>query len=89
MRITNHETYYDRDRSLLSREIDDLLLHVRGLVLVRGLLAERGASRGELDAHTRELHRLRRRLARLIEGPTPRPAPLRRPAAVRPEQVGA
>jgi hypothetical protein len=89
MSAAHYETGYDADRSLLSREIDDLLLHVRGLVLVRGLLAERGASRDELDAHTRELHRLRRRLARLIEGPPPRPAPIRRPAAGRPEQVGA
>ncbi len=89
MRTTRHEAGYDSDRSLLNREIDELLLHVRGLVLVRGLLAERGASRDELDAHTRELHRLRRRLARLIEGPPPRPAPIRRPAAVGPEQVGA
>ncbi len=54
--------------ALLSREIDDLLLHMRGLVLVRGLLAERGASRAELDAHSDELERLRGRLADMIGG---------------------
>ena len=54
--------------ALVSREIDDLLLHVRGLVLVRPLLADRGASQEELDAHTTELERLRRRLAALISG---------------------
>jgi hypothetical protein len=60
---------HDPDRRLLSREIDDLLLHVRGLVLVREVLEDRGVSEDELDAHTRELERLRGRLARLIEGP--------------------
>jgi hypothetical protein len=53
---------------LVSREIDDLLLHIRGLALVRALLASRGASRDELDAHERELGRLRGRLATLIQG---------------------
>jgi hypothetical protein len=54
--------------TLVSREIDDLLLHIRGLVLVRPLLASRGASRDELDAHEHELERLRKRLAALIRG---------------------
>jgi hypothetical protein len=58
----------DRDSVLVSREIDDLLLQVRGLVLVRPILAERGASPDELDAHTRELERVRHRLAHLVEG---------------------
>jgi hypothetical protein len=53
---------------VLSREVDDLLLDVRGLVLVRDLLAERGATDAELDAHTDELERRRRRLASLIKG---------------------
>ena len=60
---------HDPDRLLLSREIDDLLLHVRGLVLVREVLEDRGVSEDELHAHTRELERLRGRLARLILGP--------------------
>jgi hypothetical protein len=56
------------DDAVLDREIDDLLLHVRGLVLVRDLLARRGASQGELDAHTRELERQRERLASAVRG---------------------
>jgi hypothetical protein len=54
---------------LLAHEIDDLLLQARGLVLVRDLLAGRGASRAEVDAHTKELERVRERLARAIQGP--------------------
>jgi hypothetical protein len=53
---------------LLGREIDDLLLDARGLVLVRGILAKRGATREELDAHTAELERTRQRLAAMIRG---------------------
>jgi len=49
--------------AILDREIDDLLLEARGLALVRNLLAERGASRAELEAHTRELERVRAELA--------------------------
>jgi hypothetical protein len=47
------------------REIDDLLLHIRGLVLVREILRQRGATDAELDAHTAELERLEERLAEL------------------------
>jgi hypothetical protein len=56
------------DDAVLGREIDDLLLHVRGLVLVRDLLAERGASETELDAYTQELERQRERLASAVRG---------------------
>ena len=55
-----------RGEAVLDRQVDDLLLHARGLVLVRQVLAGRGASRAELDAHTRELERVRRRLAQAI-----------------------
>jgi hypothetical protein len=48
-----------------ARELDDLLLHIRGLVLVREILKQRGASAAELDAHTAELDRLKGRLAEL------------------------
>jgi hypothetical protein len=48
-----------------AREIDDLLLHIRGLVLVREILRQRGASAEELAAHTDELERLKSRLAEL------------------------
>jgi hypothetical protein len=62
----------DADRSvLLAPEVDDLLLQVRGLVLVRDLLAERGATRAEIDAHTDELARARHRLSVIIDGAGP------------------
>jgi hypothetical protein len=53
--------------AILDHQIDDLLLQARGIVLVRQILARRGASRAELDAHTRELERVRRRLADAID----------------------
>jgi hypothetical protein len=48
--------------AVLDHQVDDLLLHARGLVLVREVLARRGASHDELDAHTRELERVRSKL---------------------------
>jgi hypothetical protein len=48
--------------AVLDHQVDDLLLHARGLVLVREVLARRGASHDELDAHTRELERVRSEL---------------------------
>ena len=56
--ITELNRHVD-DEQLLAHEIDDLLLQARGLVLVRDLLAERGATRTELDAHSDELARVR------------------------------
>jgi hypothetical protein len=53
--------------SILRHEVDELLLQARGLVLVRQILARRGASRAELEAHTRELERVRHRLAETID----------------------
>lgn len=53
--------------AILDHEIDDLLLQARGIVLVRQVLAQRGASRAELDAHTAELERVRRRLVETID----------------------
>jgi hypothetical protein len=54
--------------AVLGREVDDLLLHVRGLILVRDLLTQRGAGQAELDAHTRELERQRARLVSAVRG---------------------
>jgi hypothetical protein len=56
------------DRRVLSKEIDELLLHLRGLVLVRDVLAARGATSAVIDAHSRELDRRREQLADLIRG---------------------
>ena len=57
-----------RDKELLSHDVDDLLLRARGLVLVRHVLAERGVSQADLDAHTDELERVRARLADAVLG---------------------
>jgi hypothetical protein len=56
----------DETPALLDREIDDLLLDVRGLALVLEILEGRGASRGEIAAHSRELERRTARLTELI-----------------------
>jgi hypothetical protein len=63
-----HELHDPAARQLLAHEIDDLLLQARGLVLVRDLLAERGATNTEIDAHSDELARVRARLAASIGG---------------------
>jgi hypothetical protein len=54
------------EHTILDHEIDNLLLDARGLVLVRDLLARRGASPAELDAHTNELERVRVQLIRAL-----------------------
>jgi hypothetical protein len=47
-------------------EIDRLLLHIKGLVFVRALLEEQGASAVEIAEHSAELEREREQLARLV-----------------------
>ena len=47
------------------RKLDDLLLHLKGLVLVRRLREQRGADEGELLMYGAEIDRVRGRLARL------------------------
>jgi hypothetical protein len=64
----NIESQHIDAEQLLAHEIDDLLLQARGLVLVRDLLADRGATSTEVDAHTEELERVRTRLAAAIRG---------------------
>ena len=65
--VTQIEQHTDRN-VLMARKIDDELLRVRGRVLVRDLLAKRGATAAEVDAHTDELERARRNLALIIGG---------------------
>jgi hypothetical protein len=55
-----------RSRAELNAEIEQLLMEVRGLVLVKGVLKRRGVTRVELEAHGAEIERTRRRLADLI-----------------------
>jgi len=57
-------------RALLDRQIDDLLLDIRGFAIVRELLVKRGATQEEIDSHSRALARARARLAELIRGPS-------------------
>lgn len=52
---------------LAHRELDDLVLGLKGLVHVRALLEARGASRAELDEHTAEIDRIRAELAELVK----------------------
>jgi hypothetical protein len=47
------------------RQLDDLVLHLKGLVLVRRLRERRGADEGELLMYGAEIERVRSRLARL------------------------
>lgn len=55
-------TYELGGPAVTSDRFDDLVRHARGLALVRDILARRGATRAELDAHTRELERVQREL---------------------------
>ena len=48
------------------RKLDDLLLHLKGLVLVRQVRARRGADEGELLMYGVEIDRVRNKLARLV-----------------------
>lgn len=47
-------------------EIDQLLLRIKGLVYVRAILEERGVDPAVIEEHTRELERLRERLAAVV-----------------------
>jgi hypothetical protein len=47
-------------------EIDDLVLQLKGLVLVRELLESRGAGAHEIDAHSAEIERVRERLSSAV-----------------------
>jgi hypothetical protein len=51
--------------SVTRRELDDLILHLKGLVHVQALLADGGAPAAVLEAHATEVDRLRMKLARL------------------------
>ena len=72
MAMTMHNpSGFEHQSVLLDRTIDDLLLHLRGLVLVGKVLEQRGASAAEVEEHVREADRVRAELARLIgaDGP--------------------
>ena len=48
---------------VLQHEVDDLVLRLKGLILVRALLESRGASTAELAEHSDEIARVRAELA--------------------------
>jgi hypothetical protein len=48
-------------------ELDDLLLRLKGLVHVRAILEDRGASPASIEVHTAEIDRVRARLAELVK----------------------
>ena len=52
--------------AVLDPRIDDLLLRLRGLVLVGGVLEAQGASSAEIEEHARKADRVRAELAHLI-----------------------
>lgn len=56
---------------LKTAEIDDLVLQLKGLVLVRRLRATRGADDSELGMYSAEIDRLRDRLADFVRGGEP------------------
>lgn len=49
------------------RGLDDLVLQLKGLVLVREVLRKRGATTAELDKHSAEIERVRTQLAKLVQ----------------------
>lgn len=49
------------------RQLDDLVLHLKGLVLVRKLREQRGADAAELAMYREEIDRVRERLASLVK----------------------
>jgi hypothetical protein len=49
-------------------ELDDLVLHLKGLVLVRRLREQRGAGSDELLMYRTEIERVREQLANLVKG---------------------
>jgi len=50
------------------RELDDLVLHLKGLVLVRKLRERNGAETTELAMYGAEIDRVRERLAQVMQG---------------------
>jgi hypothetical protein len=50
------------------RELDDVALHLSGLMMVRQLRKERGADKDELRMYSEEIDRVRSGLAGLMTG---------------------
>ena len=52
------------------RELNDLILHLKGLVLVRRLRERHGADPGELDMYAEAIDRIRDQLADVVTSKT-------------------
>ena len=63
---TRHLRSVDRRRPYF-REVDDLVLRLKGLVLVRDLRERRGAGSAELAMYDAEITRVRERLADVVK----------------------
>jgi len=50
------------------RELDDLVLHLKGLVLVQGVREQGGADALELEMYGAEIDRVRDQLAEYVRG---------------------
>jgi hypothetical protein len=57
------------------RELDDLVLQLKGLLLVRRLREQRGADDAELAMFHAEIDRVRERLASVVKNGVPDRAP--------------
>lgn len=58
------------DVNAMFRDLDDLVLHLKGLVLVRKLRERSGAAASELDMYGAEIDRVRERLADTVRTST-------------------
>ena len=52
---------------MIGRELDDLVLHLKGLVYVRAVLEDRGAAPAAIAAHEAEIERVRSALAARVK----------------------
>jgi hypothetical protein len=55
-----------QQRRTMDQKIEGVVLQIKGLVFVRALLEQRGATELELAEHSAELNRQRDRLAELV-----------------------
>jgi hypothetical protein len=55
-----------KSTNLFDDRFADLLLQAQGIEAVRGILARRGATADELEAHTRALESVRHQLAKQL-----------------------
>jgi len=64
-RITERSTARN---GMLTNDVEELLLRIRGLIFARAILEQRGHTEVELEEHRLEIDRLRWRLASLMRG---------------------